>query len=114
MFKSWLINLAITFIIRQIAKFNETLDWEKVSADLEARVRALIPGDMFDSSAVAVVNAVLAGAKQVLADEEALAHIVKLAAAGDWERAIAALKDLLVGAWNTQTEEELEVQSLLA
>jgi len=51
----FLIRLAITFVVRQLAKFGRDTDWDKVKVDLDQRVRKLVPGNFFDDAAVEIV-----------------------------------------------------------
>lgn len=113
MFQSWIVGLVLTFVVRQVAKFNENFDWHEFVADLNERVRKLVPGEMFDSYAVSLVEALLNGLRQVLASEDALAEIGKYAADGKWDEAINALKKLLLDVWDAQTPAELHVKRIV-
>jgi hypothetical protein len=103
MFEKWLIGMVVAFVLRQVAKFRDTIDWAKVKADLDARVTALVPGVFFDSEAVALVNALLDRIVMVLGDTADLQKILDALAASDWAGAYAALLVLIQHAW-TPTE----------
>lgn len=99
MLERWAIGIVISFILRQLAKFQKTLDWAKVKADAEVRVRALVPGTWFDDEAVALVNMVIDRAAEVLSQGDAIEQLLKLLAEQKWTEALSMLKDLLLGGW---------------
>jgi hypothetical protein len=99
MLDKWIVSLIVSFILRQLDKFGANIDWAKVKADLEVRVRALVPGTWFDDEAVALVNFVLDRAAEVLAQKDAIEQVMKLLAAKDWQGALLVLKELLLGGW---------------
>ena len=99
MLERWAIGIVIAFIVRQIGKFGKTIDWTKVKADVDVRVRALVPGEWFDDEAVDLVNSVLDRAALVLTQEAAIEEVLKLAAAGKWSEAVEALKRLILDGW---------------
>ena len=99
MLERWALNLVIAFIMRQLAKFGQTIDWAKVKADLDERVRALVPGTWFDDEVVALVNMVLDRCAEVLAHGAAIEALLKLLADQKWDEALQALKALLLGGW---------------
>ena len=37
---AWIISLVVGFVLRQIAKFSESTDWQKVKADVFTRIHA--------------------------------------------------------------------------
>ena len=97
MIERWAISIVISFILRQLAKFQKTIDWAKVKADLKPRIEQLVPGTWFDDEVVAICNLVLDRAAEVLAQGDAIEIILKLLADAKWQEAAAALKDLLLG-----------------
>lgn len=50
MLESMLKQMFLSFFLRQLAKFGENLDKAKLRADLDERVRKLIPGEVFDDA----------------------------------------------------------------
>jgi len=113
MFERWLINMVIAFILRQLAKFGRDVDWEKVAADAEVRVRALVPGDWFDDEAVAIVHGAIAVVKKALAAEEDWARVLKHLAASEWNAALEALKELIGKIWTPAAAAEQRVAAAL-
>jgi len=106
MIQKWVIQMAISFVMRQLAKWGSSIDWAKVKADVEERVKALVPGEWFDSEAVAIVMALLDAAASVLSASAELEKIVKLAAEGKFPEAWAALRDLILGSWQPSSPAE--------
>jgi hypothetical protein len=99
MLERWAIGIVIAFILRQLAKFQKTIEWDKVKSDLAVRVRALVPGTWFDDEAVALCNLVIDRAAEVLAQGDAVEKLLKMLADQKWVEALEALKDLLLGGW---------------
>lgn len=58
-FNNVLIGIAVSFAMRQIQKFAEQTDWNKVKVDLAERVKKLIPGEFLDEEGMAVSNRAL-------------------------------------------------------
>jgi hypothetical protein len=54
--KNLLIGMVASFVTRQVQKFADDLDISKVKADLDVRVRALVPGDFLDEEACNLTN----------------------------------------------------------
>jgi hypothetical protein len=99
MLTRWIIQLAISFIIRQIAKFGKTIDWSQVKADLALRVEDLVPGKWLDPEAVALCNALVDAAASVLASTVEIEKVLTLLASEKWAEAAQAIKDLILGSW---------------
>jgi len=114
MLERWLVSIVINFVLRQLSKFKKDIDWGKVRADLDTRVRALVPGTWFDQEAVAICNAALDGVLSVLSSTEDLERVLQRLAAGDWAGAYEALKALLLSVWNPTGASGKKVQALLA
>lgn len=96
MIQKWVISMAITFMMRQLAKWQKGIDWPKVKADLAERVRALIPGEWLDAEAVSLMETLVDAAAAVLAANEVLEQIINLVVAGKYQDAWAILRDLLL------------------
>ncbi len=93
------IGMVISFILRQLEKFNKTIDWEKVKSDLAVRVAALVPGTWFDAEAVAAVNAVVDAVACAMKQTGAFDEIMKLLADQKWSEAANRLKQLILDVW---------------
>lgn len=52
----FLVPIAIKFAMRQARKFGASLDLAKVRADLETRVKDLVPGEMWDEAATKLAD----------------------------------------------------------
>jgi len=90
-----LIDMAITFIIRQVDKFAEQVDWTKVKADLDTRVRDLIPGDFVDEFAVAILNKTVDIVSVLLKDEEMMTKLVALLREKKYAEAALSLRQFV-------------------
>ncbi len=91
---NWIIGLVVGFVIRQIKKYGEDLDWAKVKADVEAQIRAALP-DWAENAVVELALAAIDILADVLTSEDLKAIAEKLLA-GDVGGALIALKDLIV------------------
>lgn len=114
MLERWVIGMVISFVLRQVAKFKHDIDWAKVKADVDVRVRELIPGDWFDDEAVLAVNVVLDMVVAALSAQEDLERLLTLLAASDWQGAALALKELLLKVWSPAPEASSKVKKLHA
>lgn len=94
------LNMVIGFVLRQLAKFGRDVDWAKVKADAEVRVRALVPGTWFDDEAVTLVNAAIDACRVAVAAEADWDALLRALAAQDWNGALMALKGLLAKVWH--------------
>ncbi len=94
------IGMVISFILRQLEKFNKTVDWEKVKADLAVRVALIVPGTWFDADAIAAVNVIVDAVACALTQSGAFDEILHLLATEQWSAAAARLKELIMAVWN--------------
>lgn len=118
MFQKIIINLVIAFILRQIKKFGETVNWDLVKADLDKRIADILPGTWIDAEAVTVANYVFDACKAALGATDNLKSIMVHLANEDWPGAIAAVKDLLLLVWQGQptktTKQDQTIADVLA
>lgn len=113
LFQKWLIEAAIAFIVRQLTKYQKTIDWAKVKADLAARVAALVPGEFFDHDAIEMVNALIDAVAKVLTFEKSFQLVLSLLAEEKYPQAIEALRNLLLKAWKADTIVAEKAKSLI-
>ena len=90
-------KMVISFVLSQIEKFHDKIDWEQLEKDLDAKVRDLVPGSWFDDEAVAFVHTILSAFKAVLGQGDHIKPILQLLAQKKYEQALVALKELLLG-----------------
>lgn len=108
------LSFLISFVLKQLEKFKEAIDWSKVKADVDVRVRALIPGTWFDDDAVKLVNTVLDALAKVLSSSDKMKALLELLAAQKYAEAAQALKDLLLGVWTlSAVAEEKSARAVL-
>jgi hypothetical protein len=91
-----LVSLALGFVIRALDKWQESIDWALVKADLAERVAKLLPGDFLDEAVVDVLNRLIDNVAAVLASTDAIRVVLELVAAKDLKGALEALRDLLL------------------
>lgn len=94
----WIVNLIVTFLVRQWAKFGASIDFAKFEATMIERLTAILPS-WLDADGTAFVKALVEGAKAVVGNTAAIDNIIRLAAAEKWNEAGAAMAKLLIGAW---------------
>lgn len=94
---NFVVSILISFIVRQIDKFQKGIDFALLEKDLNERVRALIPGTFFDDEAVALVGIVLRWVKQVLGEKDNMKDLLHLLADKKFDAAVALLKKLVLG-----------------
>lgn len=94
MIANWVIQLVISYIIRQLDSFGAATDWAALKKDFELQVDALLP-----AWAQALVNPVIDDAvdvlKAALADTADLQTVLVALASKDWQAALATLEALL-------------------
>ncbi len=112
MLEKWIVSIVISFVLRQVEKFKDQTDWVKVRADLETRVKDLVPGTWFDAEAVALVDMVLDKIQSVLGSTADLESLLRLIAAEDWAGALAFIKDLLLKALPLASKASLAVAAI--
>jgi len=100
MFDKWIMTFLLSFVLRQLEKFQKSTDWNKVKADLKPRIEAIVPGKWFDAEAVAACFAIVDVVAAALSNSEDIEAILKLCAAEKWAEALVALRDLVLGAWS--------------
>lgn len=88
-------GFVVSFVVRQVEKFGNAIDWEKVKDDAEVRVRALVPGTWFDDMAVGVVDSALATLKKALTDGDGVTELLTLIAGKQHGEAVTRLFEIL-------------------
>ncbi len=97
MWDRMVIGWIIAFVLRQLEKFKETVDWTMVKVDLAVRVRALLPGTWLDDSAVTITDGLVDRFAVILGESAVISNILQLIAAQRWAEAGSALLSLLMG-----------------
>lgn len=114
MFDRVITSVVISFLLRQIEKFQKTIEWAVVKVDAEKRVRALVPGTWFDDEAVVAVNYIIDTMQTALGATEEFDAILKLLADKEYENAGLKLKDLLVCSWSQNCDNAKAKKMVLA
>lgn len=109
MIKKWLISAGISFMLRQLAKWNSSIDWAVIKADLAARIAALVPGEWMDEEVIGIVNGLVDAAAAVLASSEELEKIIKFVMESKFQEAWEMLRNLILGSWVPSSPAEMKV-----
>lgn len=113
MMQKMVISFVISFVMRQLEKFQTTIDWNQVQKDLDDRIRALIPGTWFDDEAVSYVNIALTAIKSALGQGDAIKNILTLLADQKNTDAVNALKSLVLNSWSNFSVAGVDTKSLI-
>lgn len=113
-FEKMLLGVAVSFILRQAAKFGAETNWETVKEDLEIRARDIIPGDFFDDEVVELMDSVVTAASVVLQSTAELEAITNLLTEKKWTKAGEAFKALVIASWKPESESEKAVFAMLS
>lgn len=92
--QAWVISIAINFVLGRIAQFGETVDWDKVKADADARIQAVVYKPL-QGMAVLIANRAVDACHGVLGDTGDLRSIADKVVAKDMSGAMDVLEDLL-------------------
>lgn len=105
----WILKIVVpyvlSFVVRQIAKWGEAIDWALVKADAEERVRALLPDWLFEDDVVEAVHLLLDICAEALGKSNALKAILEKCVAKDFAGALELARQLLVGIVKPGTQE---------
>jgi hypothetical protein len=95
--QKWIISAVISFLVRQIGKYGEGLDWDKVKSDVHARIDDLAPkslsGLFYD-----IADNVLDVFKDAISKPDDLVSIAQSAASGDFSGSCNRIIDLIAAA----------------
>lgn len=108
-----LLNLAISFCLRQLAQFGTSTNWATVKVDYDARVAALVPGTWLDAEAVSLTNETIDAFAFVCKDSADMAKLVNAAVAADWAGAWVILKDLVAKGYNPTTPDQVKLKAAI-
>lgn len=108
-----IINYAIMFCLRQLAKFGAQTDWKKVEADFDPRIRDVVPGTWLDDAAVGGANACIEAFGVMCQDTSDLAELTKEAMAGDFTTAFATVRKIVLRGFNPTTPAQVQLKAML-
>lgn len=94
MFQKLIFDIAVSFILRQVAKYLESTDFEIIRQDLRELVRKTVIGDAFDDVAVEFIDRIIDCMVFIVTNAE-LAGIIQYIKDKNIEGALKLLKDLL-------------------
>lgn len=113
MLNKWIIGFVISFILRQLEKWQSTVDWDKVKADLKPRIEALVPGTWLDQSVVDLVFTFIDVVADVLKATGEIEAILKLVGEQKYQEAWEKLRDLILGNLQPVTPNEFLVKQMV-
>src|ERR1700733_11335533 len=90
-----ILNLALPFILGRLQKFQSSINWTTVETDLEAKIRAVIPGQWLDDAAIDIMRTVMGYVQKAMADQADIKSLLGLLAAGNYQGALTMLKNLI-------------------
>jgi len=114
MVQKWILSLAVSFFMRQLARWQDEIDWALVKEDLDTRIRALVPGEWFDQTAVDVIHTLVDVAASVLSATETLRAVIDLLANKDFQGAWTTLRQLILDSWQPAGESEQVMYAYVA
>lgn len=93
--EKWIMSMAVSFVLRQIAKYGASTNWALVKKDLEERVRQLVQWSWLEDAAVAILDSAIDACAAATQQASDLQHIADALVAGDLLGAARALQVLL-------------------
>ena len=112
MFRNIIIRFAIGFLMRQLERWREAIDWAIIRTDLEARIRDLVPGWIADE-AVRWAMVFVDVAEAVLQAQADIQEILNLLAQSKFDEAWSKLRDLILDNFNPTTPDQALVVELV-
>jgi len=94
MFQKLIFEVVLSFVIRQIAKYGDSVEWDLVREDIREYVRKIIPGDAFDETCVSLVDHILDGVEYLIENIE-FSGVLEAIKSKDLKLAIQILRDLI-------------------
>lgn len=91
---SFVVNLLISFVMKQLHQFEAKIDWAKVQADIEVRIKTILPAPLC-AAADQLIGLVISALKAALSDESSLKQLMTLIAGEKWADAIALIEKIL-------------------
>lgn len=93
---SLIVNQVFAFAVRQLAKFGEGLDWEKVKKDFGERLAKLTAWSWDDELIQKFVGKLIDELKELLDDAAKFKEVLALALAGNYPAAIEKIKEIVL------------------
>lgn len=90
------LKMVIAFVLGRLEKFQTSVDWAKVKADVHQRILAIIPNPVMNEGATLLVDTVLDTLQAVLSHKDVVTHVIDLVTAQKFEDAALYLKDAVV------------------
>lgn len=93
--EKWALTLVAKFALKQIQKYQKTINWDKVEADLEIRIRRLLPLPLLDDGVNYLMKLAINALRSALSDQNALQKLVSLLLDDKWSEALALVENII-------------------
>ena len=94
MFQKLIFEVALSFIIKQVIKYSDSVDFSLVREDLRELIRKTIPGDAFDESCINLADTMIDGIVYLFENLE-ITGVLEAIKNKDLNLALSILRDLL-------------------
>jgi hypothetical protein len=92
---AFILNIIISFVVRQVVNFSTNTDWNKVKADADARISALFHIKFLGDAVTEIVNNTIDCLALALQDANSLAQLAAAVETGNWNNVYTVLIALL-------------------
>ena len=96
------LKMVIAFVVGRLEKFQTSVDWTKVKADIHSRIVGIMPNAYMNEGAILLVDTILDTLKSVLDHKDVVSHVIDLVTAQKFEDAALYLKDQVVANLKTK------------
>jgi len=94
MFQKLIFEVVLSFLIRQIVKYGNSIDFDIVREDVRELVRKIVPGTIFDETVVQFVDTMIDGIVYLFENLE-ITGVLEAIKNKDLNLALSILRDLL-------------------
>ncbi|HAT75761.1 MAG TPA: hypothetical protein DCS19_02695 [Flavobacterium sp.] len=94
MFQKLIFEVVLSFLIRQIIKYGDSIDFAIIREDVRELVRKIVPGNIFDETAVQFVDTMIDGIVYLFENLE-ITGVLEAIKNKDLNLALSILRDLL-------------------
>lgn len=95
---SFFVNLALGFVVKELAAAGSQVDWAAAKASFDAHITAIVHDSTASADLIALANGVVDVAAVACQDEADIESLLSQVAAQNWTGALATLKGLIAKA----------------
>lgn len=103
MMQSWLLHVALMYIVEELVTVATTGDWTGLKISVDAQVRAAVPGARWDDTCVRFVNKVVDAVHETVTDRGDVLELAADLAGRRYGEAVDDLKKLVADHWVPST-----------